>query len=496
MTGANAFAAILAAWAGFAALVLAAIWRGAGGFEYPLDDVYIHLAMAREIARGGYGVNPGEPASAASSPLWPYLLTPFAESAAQRWWPLVWNIAALGIAAALFARVLNAARFGRMALPFAVLAPVALNMHVVAFSGMENMAQGAAGLGIVLGLWTYVETGRVGWLLVAGILLAPALRLESLAPALAASGVVLLLGRKPAGIALGLIALAPVAGFAAYLLSIGLDPLPNSVMAKLSDQPDGPGARLAANTASYGGRYLLGLSATVALVALAIWRRDRRRGLFGLAIAATGMAHLGFGATGWLDRYENYAVLALAAALALLLAEALMAVKSAVMALVLAGGLATYLPYLPNNMANLRAIQLQHREMARFAREAGVPVAVNDLGYVAWAGGGYVLDLWGLASKEALDIRVGDPDPGWAAALADAKGVRLAMIYDGWLGAAVGPDWVRLGALVIDDPRGAFLGGRAVAFYATDPAAETALRAGLGAWAAGLPEGARWEDGG
>ena len=56
----------LAALAGFAALQLAAFLI-AGVFEYPLDDVYIHLAMAEGIVAGGYGVNPGEPASAASS---------------------------------------------------------------------------------------------------------------------------------------------------------------------------------------------------------------------------------------------------------------------------------------------------------------------------------------------------------------------------------------------------------------------------------------------
>ena len=57
----------------FAALQ-AISWTLAGGFEYPLDDVYIHLAMAEGIAQGTYGVNPGEAASASSSALWPLLI--------------------------------------------------------------------------------------------------------------------------------------------------------------------------------------------------------------------------------------------------------------------------------------------------------------------------------------------------------------------------------------------------------------------------------------
>ncbi len=51
---------------GWFALYWAESFRRAGVFEYPLDDVYIHLAMASGIARGTYGVNPGEAASAAS----------------------------------------------------------------------------------------------------------------------------------------------------------------------------------------------------------------------------------------------------------------------------------------------------------------------------------------------------------------------------------------------------------------------------------------------
>ena len=66
-------------------LTIAAMVRSGWNFEYPLDDVYIHLAMASEITRGGYGVNPGEIASAASSALYPMLLTPFPDTDLQRW---------------------------------------------------------------------------------------------------------------------------------------------------------------------------------------------------------------------------------------------------------------------------------------------------------------------------------------------------------------------------------------------------------------------------
>ena len=49
------------------AWLIADIYGRLGTWEYALDDVYIHLAMSAELARGGYGVNAGEPASASSS---------------------------------------------------------------------------------------------------------------------------------------------------------------------------------------------------------------------------------------------------------------------------------------------------------------------------------------------------------------------------------------------------------------------------------------------
>ena len=84
-----------------------------GVFEYPLDDVYIHLAIAEQIAMGGYGVNAGEYTSPGSSPLYPLLLTPFAGSEAQRWLPLVWNIVGLVAVALLWGRVIAHAGYRR-----------------------------------------------------------------------------------------------------------------------------------------------------------------------------------------------------------------------------------------------------------------------------------------------------------------------------------------------------------------------------------------------
>ncbi len=169
-------------------------------------------------------------------------------------------------------------------------------------------------------------------------------------------------------------------------------------------------------------------------------------------------------------------------------------IKIGLTTLAMAGGVLTYGPYIPNNLANMRAIHLQHAEMARFAKaHVQGPVAVNDLGYVAWANPDYVLDWWGLASSEALSFRQAGDCKAWQSELADQHGVRVAMIYDTWLDCPLAEQgWVRLGSLWTDDAAGAFLGGPEVAFYARSKAEAAALQADIADWVADLPDGARF----
>ncbi len=63
--------------AGLAALALNLYYAltTVGGFGFPLDDSWIHLQIARNLATGqGWSFNPGEPTGASTTPLWVMLL--------------------------------------------------------------------------------------------------------------------------------------------------------------------------------------------------------------------------------------------------------------------------------------------------------------------------------------------------------------------------------------------------------------------------------------
>lgn len=494
---------MLAALAGLFALEVVA-YLHAGVFEYPLDDVYIHLAMASNIAHGTYGVNAGEPASAASSILYPLLLTPFPDTEVQRLLPLLWNILAVAGCGWVWGRIAAEAGLrGIAALAVVLVAPVALNISGVGFVGMEAAPHMAVSLIIVLGLWRALTGRGVALWLIAAAVAAPLFRYEGLALSLLSAATLFLTGHRRAAGLIAVVSVGAVLGFSLFLTSLGLDPLPGSVAAKSAElgSPSGLPERLLVgalfNMGKPAGVILAALiGATVALIA-AFPRLRQGPALWLLStVGLAALAHLTLGQIGWMHRYEPYIIVSLLGAILLastgLEGRAKLVAEGTVMAAVLAAGIA-YMPKLWGTYVwNPRAIHLQQAQLAQFARDfVRGPVAVNDLGRIAWGNPNYVLDLWGLGSAEARDIRFGGPPPadGWAGPLAERHGVRVAMIYDKWFRTAAGPGWVRVGEMT-QDPRNGAIGDWTVSFYATDPAFAAELRAQIESFAATLPEGA------
>ncbi len=484
----------------FAVLQLLVVQATGGVFEYPLDDPYIHLALAEQIAHGHYGVNAGEVSSPGSSALFPLLLTPFADSSIQRFLPLLWNVVGLALSAFLWGRLLVESGYGRagwrwLGITAALIGPIAVMMPQLAFVGMEHSLHMAASLAIVLGLYRYCD-GRGGiWLIVAGAVFASSLRFEGLALGLGAAGVLAFGGARRAGLATALASLLPILGFMAFLAMIGLDPLPSSVQSKLAetsgDQMDFLGrqlVKLALALSESGGPLLVGLSFAL----LVLWRlapalRNSRWGMFAAAVVFAGFGHLAVGRVGWLNRYEPYIIASLSATLLVLLPRLVGArpgLRGGAMTVgVLAAGLLAYQPFATTFLPTAPlAIHSQQGQMARFVKDyLKTPVAVNDIGEVSWQNPNYVLDLWGLADARARAVRLADPAPGWAGRLTDAHQVPVALIYDNWFGTGVGSNWVKLGQLHLIRRIG-FLGGADVSFYATAPDQVAPLRAAICAW--------------
>lgn len=485
-----------------------------GQIFYSLDDPYIHLALAENIARGHYGVNLSEPSAASSSILWPALLVPFARTGFHDQWPLVINVlcafASAGILQAIVRRGMpsQSPPFHWLRPLIVSLAAVGFNLVGLVFTGMEHSLQVLLALALVLALIIEAEERRLSWLLAGAIVIGPLVRYESLGLSLAAVLFLMLRGRPWVATGLAAGAALPLLAFSLFLRHLGLGSLPSSVTVKL--QLAASDASIQDLLASLGSRLLESEGAYSRLVlsgfaVLFVWRAWRYRGSAGessLAMAGAVMAaaHLAGGRFGWFGRYEVYVMISVAA-LWLYLWRGYLFDRIGRLSHTRAGvetGLAVLLLCAPTIGATLLTplaaanIREQHYQMHRFVTEFhDGPVAVNDLGWVSYRNDDYVLDLWGLGSREAGIHRLGNT-PGWMAALAEQKDVDLAMIYESWYGDAIPAEWLLLGRLHLGGMRVTAADDN-VAFFAVDRVAAGRLARQIVRFAETLPPGVGFE---
>jgi hypothetical protein len=486
---------------GFFALLQVLVWLAVGGFEYPLDDVYIHLTIGNSIARGEYGINAGEYASAASSVIYPALLAPFSGTAVERFIPLVINLIAMVGVALVWVRIITLAGVtGALAQGLALAGPLALNFAGVAFTGMEHMLHVWISLVIVEGLMRLSQSGKVPrWLMIA-IVLCPLMRFEGLALSVMALLGIGVLSSWTRAVAVFGAMVAPLVGFIAFLSAHGIGPLPTSVTAKQALARGGDLNaldRLIVNAAGAlhwptAWPVFLG-GAALGFIGLKLMRGPRKDlAVLAFAGAATGLAHVVLGRFGWGYRYEGYAVAVVAAVWIAVIMSFIRSERMRVglIALLLIVPLAVYpVRVIQKGVGSARAIAFQQHQMAVFAQDVHKgPVAVNDIGWVAWRNPAYVLDLYGLASREALRLRQ-DPasHDGWAGPLAAAKGVEVVMIYDFVFPRAKPPEWTKVAILRTKGNVG-WVGLTDVDIYATSPALVDKIKGELVQLQALLPD--------
>ena len=465
-----------------------------GNLGYSLDDPYIHLALAKNLAHGHYGINPGEVCTPSSSILWPFLLVPGVWLGGALWLPLVWNtlagIGAVVMASRLLTLALRRAPEARRPVVHSILLVgfiFSTNLIGLVFTGMEHTLHLALSLAAFYGLVRERDENRVpAWLgVVLGLV--PLVRYEGLA--MTAGAIVYLLVRRRFGVALTalVLALVPLLAFSAFSYSHHLGLIPNSIAAKARVHGEHSILEtLRRNVLLNISRFeAVELVVLITLVFQAALRRAWRGVL--LWAGGAGVVHLLLGAIGWFGRYEPYIVAVLLAALALSRAHVLGKTRT----LTLAGTMAALsLLYLPPTLETAEAsndIYLQQYQMQRLAQLWDAPVAVNDIGWVSFTSKHYVLDLFGLANREALERNKHEILSKWVEDMTKRHNTQLVMVYDNWFPPQYLPtSWIRVGVLEMNRSV-VSVGRNQVAVYATDTAAAQRLVSLLPAYARNLP---------
>lgn len=428
-----------------------------GTFVYPLDDTYIHMTIARNLAlHGTWGMDPQIFSSASSSILYTLLLAGiYYLTVPNIFVPLIINVIASLLIIFYFQKIARVRQVDAWYFLFILFMLVlGVSMIPLTMSGMEHTLQILFGLIFIYEAAGYIERNerKILWKLLALSALATMIRYEGIfIVGIVAFIMVLRRQYGQAGLIL-LASLVPVVLFGLYSLSQGGYFLPNSLLLK------GATPEMSAK-----GLYMFSVGWLIKLI------EDPHLGeLFGVLVfllmvstyqakekwklenvlvwilIMLFIAHLTFARTGWFYRYEAY-LMAFAFFTFMLAGKPMygrirefldrhvpLRTRSVLVILaipLLFRGLYT----IRNTPLAMNNIYSQQYQMARFVQEYDprLKIVLNDIGAVSYYNNIGLLDFFGLANKDVLDMKRSDQfTKPKIDALARGENIELALIYD------------------------------------------------------------------
>jgi hypothetical protein len=497
-----------------------------GQFIYPLDDTYIAMAMAKNLAQHGVmGLTRYEFSASSSCPLWILLIAAVYRMTGVAWWaPLLLAFTAGGaVLLAVYHIVLKHSGRAPVIGISLVLLCFLTPLPALALSGMEHTFHTLLVLWFAATACRYLGRGssfpkadlyRI--LAIASVMVM--VRYESMFLAAIFSALALLRRRWLAAALMPVATAAPVLMYGAVSVSQGWEWLPNSVLLKgsMPQLSSLHGIAMFLGLRSFWmllfTPHLLGLTGLLA----AVWIAKTRRGasfweslqlMLFLTMAAT-VIHLQFASVGWFFRYEAYLVALGITALACnrvdlaireILSPAVWRLKPPVAAVAAAGLLLALQPAVARALKAVTGFEVaaynvfeQQYQMAGFLNRYynGASIAANDVGAMNYLNDIRCLDLVGLCNRDVFRLkRRRAYDSAAVEALATGAKVRVAMVYRTWFDGKAGPripaNWTPVGEWQIMDNR--FLGGDTVTFYAVQPQETEYLAWSLREFAPELP---------
>ena len=473
-------------------------------FIFSLDDAYIHLAVAENILKGGYGINIPEYSSPSSSILFPYLLAALLKlKISGTWAALLLNIIptviTINILVGYYYKKIkeNNNKLALKLFPLiALLLILSVNAIALPFTGMENSLHVSLTAITFLGLIQLFEKNKVAAYLLVGIILLPLIRFEGFA--LSGIAIIALLYQrkyKPAFLCIAIIGIT-ILSYLLYMHSIGLPSLPSSVLTKSSASASILGLNFFSTLFVLIKGFILKISNGDAgtiffLFVLYVFFIVKKEKLI-LAAGLTILAHLLAGSFGWFYRYEVYGVVVILLSIPSIVATMQQSTQFKIMLFTLLFFSLSYIKPILYTPLSTKGIYEQQQQMHVFAtRFFSHNVAVNDLGLVAYKNDNYVLDLWGLGSEPVRKLRSnGALNKAAVHKMTNEKLVKFAMLYDEWFPNQIPNQWELGGYLTTSKFGTAY---PKVAFYLTDSLLKKEFITSLKEFKKELPVGASFE---
>jgi len=525
LTGKNSHRAVLAI--SLLALFLPVIWIELtlfqythGTIAYPLDDTFIHMAVAKNLAfEKVWGISKFSFQSASSSPLYTVLLAgSFLLFGMHLIIPLLINAAAAIIFLVALQKWLIQQGFDAKSQLVILLLVIFLTpLPVLVICGMEHTLQLLFCFLFIYSFSRYASEGRLPWSVFIYGLLMVTTRYETMA--IVGIACLLLLRRKQwwTAITLGSVSLLPIVIFGLIAMSKGSYFMPNSVLIKSTAPPltiDGLTDFIVSTfwmKLFYAARDINFLSASRLLLLLPITylffednvRQNTEYRYIITILLGAAFAHVSFAFNMpfLFPRYEAYLIgcsVVIILALAIRNGQKMFVSRIQGMewaSLIVFGILA--MPLVFRTVYTLSSVKQeciniydQQYQMAKFVHTYydKYPIALNDIGAVSYYSDGDKLDLVGIASLDVVKSKkLGYWSNSFADSLARRNGIKLAIVYDSWFDKDLLRRWNKVATWQIQN--NVICGDAVVSFYTLDPAYIMKLKQDLLSFQRELPAG-------
>jgi hypothetical protein len=496
-------AAVVSLWLAVGWLLVISLEGTDGHFVYALDDAYIHMAMAKNIAlHGVWGVTRYGFSSTSSSPLWLLVLTAcYAAFGVNGLTPFILNVIfATAVCMAAFV-VLKKTGVGKIRLFVCLLAITFLTpLPALIFGGMENTMHTFLAVAFLYAATSVLAKSTPARKNYAAVIVLSSLitlaRYESIFLVAAVAALLLFKKKLPAALLVVAAGALPLVVLGIISTSQGWYFLPNSILLNIDRfGTHGLNYKILLNLSGVGkiGRathILMLILGSLAAFSFAV-KKYRHvwhpAAIMPAIFVVVAFLHMQYCRTGHFYRYEAYLItlglVTLGAALPAATPKAVRAeLKRASLAYYAAVALLLAFAAWPLYTRASNAfretpratvnIYEQQYQMGLFLKEfyTGEVVAANDIGAINYLADIKCLDLVGLGSIEVLKAKaLRRYDTRGIAALAEARGAAVAIVYKQWYTSEGGlpPEWPYIGSWRITG--NVVCAYPAVQFYAISP---------------------------
>ena len=495
-----------------------------GILVYPLDDTYIHMSIAKNLAlHNNWGIYSNEFQSASSSVLYTLLLSAlFKLFSVQTIIPFLINFISGIILIVVIQQRLQKENIEYTAQFFILLLVIFFTpLPTLIISGMEHTLHCLFSLLFIFNFSDYINDAEKNTftktplpksLFFYGMIIC-ALRYEGLFIIAVASCVLLFYKRIGTAFLLGFISILPLIIFGIFSVIKGSYFLPNSVLLKASPvELQGGGFvnfinDILINKLTFAATGITALATQRLLLILPLvyllFRTQLRNSvshrLTVIFLIVCTTLQLSFAKTGWFYRYEAYLILCSVLFVSILFFKYFKQVRSrenklllpmfllAVFFLVFPLLLRSSAAYAKASQACINIYEQQY-QMGNFIKKYynTDTIAVNDIGAVSFFNQSKIIDLWGLANIEVAKAKKNNQaTPDFLNTVSKNENVDFAIVYDSWFDIALLKNWQKVATWQIEN--NVICGDATVSFYAVKPNNTSLLKANLMAYQQLLP---------